>query len=45
MIGFSRLLPGDIGLTDEQLQNEQLVEETLQQFMFGYSMDLTGGNW
>lgn len=42
MIGFSRLLPGDIGLTDAQLQNEQLVQETLQQFMFGYSMDLAG---
>lgn len=42
MVGFSKLMPGDIELTEEQLQDEQLVQETLTQFMFGYSMDLSG---
>lgn len=40
MIGFSNLLPGDIGLTGDQLQNEQLVQEAIIQHMFGYSLDL-----
>jgi hypothetical protein len=38
MIGFSQLLPGDIGLSEEQLQDERLVEEALIQYMFGYGM-------
>ncbi len=38
MIGFSQLLPGDIGLSEEQLQDERLVEEALIQHMFGYGL-------
>ncbi len=40
MTGFSSLLPGDIGLSGKELDDDQLVEQALQQHMFGYVLYL-----
>ena len=40
MTGFSNLIPGDIGLSGKDLENEQLVEEALRQHMFGYGLNI-----
>lgn len=40
MIGFSKLMKGDIGLSGKDIENEQLVEEALRQHMFGYGLNM-----
>lgn len=41
MIAFSKLLPGEIGLSGKDLEDEQLVKQALQQHMFGYALDIS----
>lgn len=38
MVGFQKLMPGDIGLSGKDLEDEDKVEEAMMNHMFGYGL-------